>query len=196
VHNATLLHHDRSTELSAPRPQDWTAVRARPLLVLSLRNPGAPETWLDTWRSLTALVFESGLATRQTQAIEVHYDAPEDGTPLRRFDACLSMPSPDVAAGVTTEDLCQVPGVRLETIMGHGPFLHRRAAPCEFGNGPLEPASPPPPGGPRSASHIPAWPCYHVYGCTPALAAGVPAVTDVYVTLKPAASGQPRTPRQ
>ncbi|GAA2566504.1 MULTISPECIES: hypothetical protein [Streptomyces] len=175
------------------RPQDWTAVRARPLPVLSLRHRGSPDTRTDTWRSLTALVFGCGLATRQTRAIEVHYDAAGGDLALRRFDACLTLPHLETAAEVTAEDLAHVPGVRFETIMGHGPFLHRRPAPAESWEGPPPTAGAHSPGSVHTATHSAAWPCYYVYECSPALAAGVPVVTDVYVTLRPAASsGRPR----
>lgn len=187
MRNATQLRpHALSSELPLRRTQEWAAVRAHPLLVLSLRNPAGPETRLDTWRSLTALFFACGLATRQTRAIEVHYDVPA----LGRFDACLSMPSPQVAAGVTEEDLAQVPGIRFETVMGHGPFLHRKPAPAESRHEQLMSKASLPPGCSHSASHVPAWPHYHLYGCSPILAAGASAVTDIYVSLKPAASGR------
>ncbi|MFS7872342.1 MULTISPECIES: hypothetical protein [Streptomyces] len=180
-------------QAAGPRPQDWTAARARPLPVLSLRHRGDPETRTETWRSLTALVFEWGLATRQTRAIEVHYDAPGGDPALRRFDACLSLPHLETAALVTAQDLAHVPGVRLETIMGHGPFLHRRPAPAESWAGSPSAEGAQPSGSAHTATHRPVWPCYYVYECSPALAAGVPVVTDVYMTLKPAgSSGRPR----
>ncbi|MFJ9758398.1 hypothetical protein [Streptomyces sp. NPDC101149] len=179
MQNATLLRsHDRPMEQQASSAHHWTAVRAHPLLVLSLRNPAGADTWKDTWRSLTALVFSCGLATRETKALEVHYDA---GT-SRRFDACLSIPSSRIAAEVTADDLAQVPGARMETVMGHGPFLHHRPTAGHDGR-PAPTAPQPSAGAPHSTSLVPAWPRYHVYACSPALAEETPVITDTYITL-------------
>ncbi|MET9012732.1 hypothetical protein ABZX74_17710 [Streptomyces olivaceoviridis] len=173
-------------EPGASNVPHWTVVRAQPLLVLSLRNPGGADTWRDTWRRLTALVFSCGLATRETKAIEVHYDA---GT-SRRFDACLSIPSSRLAAEVTPDDLAQVPGARMETVMGHGPFLHHR--PTAGQDGRPAPAAPLPPAAvPHPASLVPAWPRYHVYACSPALAGETPVITDTYITLTASAPARP-----
>ncbi|MFJ2744528.1 hypothetical protein ACIO3O_33300 [Streptomyces sp. NPDC087440] len=155
-------------EQAALGSPNWSVVRARPLLVLSLRSPGGENTWMDTWRDLTALVFSCGLATRETQAVEVRYDV---GT-SQRFDACLSIRPLHTAAEVSADDLARVPGVRMETVMGSGPYLHR-------GPGHGHPA----PAAAHAPALVPAWPRYHVYGCSPALAGDSLTITDTYITL-------------
>ena len=100
-----------AADLSAPKP--W----ARPLPVLSLRHELAPQEWLDTWRRLTHVLFETGLAGSQTVAVGVLYDYPWRVGDRPRYDACLSVNPVDVAGEDLHRRFEKCVGLRYEVIM-------------------------------------------------------------------------------
>ncbi|MGH3902395.1 MAG: GyrI-like domain-containing protein [Pseudonocardiaceae bacterium] len=104
--------------------QDWRLVGPRATRVLCLRHTGPYSRRLDTWRELTAMVFEQGLSGPGTRAIGILHDDPMLVPGDRaRYDVCLSLSTESPLTWPTIEKLCSTDGVRLETVMGDGPML-------------------------------------------------------------------------
>jgi hypothetical protein len=91
--------------------------------VLCIRHLGPETEWLATWRSLTALLFELGLAGPHTTAVGVIYEVPWR-SPVRRirYDACLTV-DPSALGQLDLQDsFVRCPGLRYELIMGELPL--------------------------------------------------------------------------
>jgi hypothetical protein len=90
----------------------------RPVHVLTLRQVRPPTEWLETWRELTAALFQTGLCRPETVALGVFYDLPwrqmEQGP---RYDACLTVDPAHVNPTDLLSRLEQYPGLRYEVTM-------------------------------------------------------------------------------
>ncbi|NJQ16020.1 hypothetical protein [Streptomyces bohaiensis] len=171
----------------------WEIVPARPTPVLCLRHTGCGAGWLDTWRRLTALLFECGLAGPRTRAVGVVYDLhdrrPADAV---RYDACLSVDHGSLDDGTVWRGLNRVSGLRYEVIMSEGPLARaagghaRRLADMAVtgavvtGTAAVGTASGRPRRGPGAA------PLYEVYPCSPVFLAGEVPVVEWFRTVRSA----------
>jgi hypothetical protein len=92
----------------------------RPLHVLTLRQVRPADEWLETWRELTAVLFQTGLGRPETVAFGVFYDLPWrrlDQTP--RYDACLTVDPAHVNPIDLLSPLAECPGLRYEVMMAN-----------------------------------------------------------------------------
>ncbi len=160
----------------------WQIVPPRPTPVLCLRHTGDCAYWLDTWRTLTALLFEWGLAGPHTRAVGVLYDLPDRG-PVDgvRYDACLSVDHADLNNCDMWRCLERVRGLRYEVIMSEAPLAKvgsrhsRRLADMSMISG-AHPAKP------RRGSGFGA-PLYEVYPCSPIFLTDDVPVVEWYQTV-------------
>ncbi|NJP67816.1 hypothetical protein [Streptomyces spiramenti] len=172
----------------------WEIVPARPTPVLCLRHTGCGASWLDTWRRLTALMFECGLAGPRTRAVGVLYDL-QDRRPADevRYDACLSVDHGDLDNGNVWRGLNRVSGLRYEVIMGEGPLARvgschsRRLSDMSVVTGAA-------PRRPRRDAGVGA-PLFEVYPCSPVFLAEEVPVVEWYQTVRcPARREAPAPP--
>ncbi|MEV5988570.1 hypothetical protein AB0L85_26775 [Streptomyces sp. NPDC052051] len=177
--------------VASPTGQDcWHIVPPRPLRVLCLRHTGEGEFWLNTWRTLTALLFEWGLAGPHTRAVGVLYDLPDRPDGGIRYDACLSVDQADVIEGDVWRCLDSVRGLRYEVIMSEAPLARvgsrhsRRLTDMSVTSGTWAKK-------PRRGSGLGA-PLYEVYPCSPIFLEGDVPVVEWYQTVHAAQDGPVR----
>jgi len=96
--------------------------------VLCLRCGGDRTEWLETWRTLTALLFDLGLAGPETTAVGVLYDLPGRKPAKKlRYDACMSVNPAQVRGHDLRQSFGRCPGLRYEVIMGDLPLARTGA---------------------------------------------------------------------